>query len=161
MYCQSIFTAAENRASHLELQLWTLTLAKDGRASTLLSGFSSAPPGRPRSVRAPGPPFASAKDSASEPCDTARRPRSSKLGALLETSRSLKKPVREDGFSSLELALVDLLTSTLRIPPTHWYCVMMLMKRLSDELGLNHLRSARSPWDVALLLASRFVRMLG
>lgn len=37
----------------------------------------------------------------------------------------------------------------------------MLMKRFADELGINHLRSARSPRDAALLLASRFVRMLG
>jgi hypothetical protein len=35
----------------------------------------------------------------------------------------------------------------------------MLMRRFADELGVNHLRSARSPRDAALLLASRFVRI--
>ncbi|GAA5987524.1 hypothetical protein JCM10908_001990 [Rhodotorula pacifica] len=37
----------------------------------------------------------------------------------------------------------------------------MLLRRTADELGINHLRNATSPRDVALLLASRFVRMLG
>lgn len=52
-------------------------------------------------------------------------------------------------------------SSSARTPPAHWHCVMMLMKRFADELGVNHLRGARSPRDAALLLASRFVRMLG
>ncbi|BGP17666.1 hypothetical protein JCM10213v2_005704 [Rhodosporidiobolus nylandii] len=36
-----------------------------------------------------------------------------------------------------------------------------MLAALSSELGLHHLRAAHSPRDVALLLASRFVRLIG
>jgi hypothetical protein len=89
---------------------------KDGRKARfeapvrLLLG--DQPPRRPRSVRPPGPSFASAKDNTSEPRGIARRLRSSKLGARFSYLTKLKETLpRRTASFLLERTLVDLLAT--------------------------------------------------